>query len=202
MSKKQRKTDPCHCGSGDQFRHCHGAEEEAEEVNPITSRNPRRVFLMVVMVLSPLAIIAGLSQGEPEDTVNRVWSSEHGHYHNIDGGEIGAAPAPVPTPAATVVVGADGDGDADGDADAAPTVAVEPASTAPPGPAPPGKVWAPEHGHWHDADGTAESSGSRARPGSGQPWDHEYVIHRPDGAAPEGQVWSESHGHWHPSDGG
>lgn len=21
----------------------------------------------------------------------------------------------------------------------------------PPGPAPPGKVWSPEHGHWHDA---------------------------------------------------
>jgi hypothetical protein len=22
--------------------------------------------------------------------------------------------------------------------------------SAPPGPAPPGKVWSPEHGHWHD----------------------------------------------------
>lgn len=24
-------------------------------------------------------------------------------------------------------------------------------SNGPPGPAPPGKVWSPEHGHWHDA---------------------------------------------------
>ena len=24
--------------------------------------------------------------------------------------------------------------------------------TEPPGPAPPGKVWSPEHGHWHDDD--------------------------------------------------
>lgn len=32
-----------------------------------------------------------------------------------------------------------------------PTSAGTPAYTpAPPGPPPPGKVWSPEHGHWHD----------------------------------------------------
>jgi hypothetical protein len=192
MSKKQRKTDPCDCGSGEQFRYCHGAAAETDDTNPMETKNPRRVFMMVVMVLSPIAIIAGLSQGDPEDTVNRVWSSEHGHYHTLDGGEIGAAPAPAPEPAAAAVVGADDDG--------APAVADPPAVLSPPRGAPPGKVWDPEHGHFHDIDGGAASPGELPAIGE-RPWDHNYTIHRPEGEAPEGQVWSESHGHWHPTDG-
>ena len=173
MSKKQRKTDPCPCGSGQQFRYCHGAPEEAADENPIVQRNPRRVFLLVVLVLSPLAVLAGLSQGDPEDTVNRVWSPEHGHYHTLDGKEIGAV-----EPAA------------DGDEQAVQTPSSE---------APPGKVWSEEHGHWHDAE---QTEGVQDPAKEQMPWDHEYKLVRPDGPAPEGMVWSEAHGHWHPSDGG
>lgn len=183
MSKKQRKTDPCHCGSGTQFRYCHGAPQEVEEEAPLTQRNPRRVFLFLVLVLSPLAVLASFSQGQPEDTVNRVWSPEHGHYHTLDGREIGAAAA-APQAAAVDGEPAAPSGDAPD-----PTVA--------PGPAPPGKVWSPEHGHWHDADPEAG-----ADPLQNEPWDHQYRIERPDGPPPEGMTWSESHGHWHPSDGG
>lgn len=51
----------------------------------------------------------------------------------------------------------------------------------PPGPVPPGKVWSPEHGHWHDApiDPTAAP------------------VPQPPGPAPAGKVWSPEHGHWH-----
>jgi hypothetical protein len=60
----------------------------------------------------------------------KVWSTEHGHWHD-------AAPAQSPiridqTPRAPVTQ----------------TVANVPQ---PPGPVPPGKVWSKEHGHWHDA---------------------------------------------------
>jgi hypothetical protein len=55
----------------------------------------------------------------------------------------------------------------------------------PPGPAPEGKVWSPEHGHWHDAPGTTPAS----TPGQLTP--------QPPGPAPEGKVWVPEHGHWH-----
>ncbi len=54
----------------------------------------------------------------------------------------------------------------------------------PPGPAPPGKVWSPEHGHWHDA-----------RPAPATPG--QALVPRPPGPAPPGKVWSPEHGHWH-----
>jgi len=49
----------------------------------------------------------------------------------------------------------------------------------PPGEVPPGKVWSPEHGHWHDSN--------EAHPGAPQP----------EGDPPPGKVWSVEHGHWH-----
>ncbi len=53
----------------------------------------------------------------------------------------------------------------------------------PPGPAPPGKVWSPEHGHWHDAPATDQTQTGLTPP--------------PPGPAPAGKVWSAEHGHWH-----
>jgi hypothetical protein len=68
------------------------------------------------------------------------------------------------------------------------------AATPQPGPAPKGKVWSPEHGHWHDAPGAqattnpaGQPAGQTARP----------LTPQPDGPAPEGKVWSAEHGHWH-----
>lgn len=58
-----------------------------------------------------------------------------------------------------------------------------------PGPAPPGKVWSTEHGHWHDA---ADQPGGAASQGQSQPGSAQ-----PPGPAPEGKVWSAEHGHWH-----
>jgi hypothetical protein len=52
-----------------------------------------------------------------------------------------------------------------------------PIDRAQPGPAPEGKVWSEEHGHWHDL------------PPAGLP-------------ESEGRVWSEEHGHWHDAEGG
>jgi hypothetical protein len=54
------------------------------------------------------------------------------------------------------------------------------AGSQPPGPAPPGKVWSPEHGHWHDVSPTTSP-----------------VSAQPPGPAPPGKVWSPEHGHWH-----
>jgi len=61
----------------------------------------------------------------------------------------------------------------------------------PPGPAPAGKVWSAEHGHWHDA-----------APGAQPTKENPITFNRrnvpqPPGPVPAGKVWSPEHGHWH-----
>lgn len=54
---------------------------------------------------------------------------------------------------------------------------------APSGVAPPGKVWSPEHGHYHDAPFTTGPV--------------QVPLPQPTGAPRPGQVWSEEHQHYH-----
>lgn len=85
--------------------------------------------------------------------------------------------------------------------------AAQPASPVaqPDGPVPPGKVWSPEHGHWHDVAAPASRTPVRIETGnpaikietSNPPAgsDHESVT---SGQSPRpGMVWSAQHGHWH-----
>ena len=71
-----------------------------------------------------------------------------------------------------------------------------------PGPAPPGKVWSVEHGHWHDIGATPanpsaspikieQTSGVPLTPTVGR------NVPQPAGPVPPGKVWSPEHGHWH-----
>ena len=62
----------------------------------------------------------------------------------------------------------------------------------PPGPAPPGKVWSSEHGHWHDAPVTSIPQSIPLNPQSPT-----VPVSEPPGPAPPGKVWSPEHGHWH-----
>ena len=63
---------------------------------------------------------------------------------------------------------------------------------APAGPVPEGKVWSPDHGHWHNAAQPAKNANASAtvNPESG-------LYDPPAGPVPEGKVWSPEHGHWH-----
>jgi len=80
------------------------------------------------------------------------------------------ATAPVSTPAST------------------PAAAV---GTRPDGPAPAGKVWSEEHGHWHDAPPPLTGPGSVPVTQAG------VLSPQPPGPVPPGKVWSAEHGHWH-----
>lgn len=67
-----------------------------------------------------------------------------------------------------------------------------------PGPAPEGKIWSAEHGHWHDALGEQTTNNPFGQPfgqPAGQPANP--LTPQPDGPVPEGKVWSAEHGHWH-----
>ena len=60
-----------------------------------------------------------------------------------------------------------------------------------PGNTPPGKVWSPEHGHWHDAPAMSTPIVPQSSTGP---------TSEPPGPAPPGKVWSPEHGHWHDDD--
>jgi hypothetical protein len=85
-----------------------------------------------------------------------------------------------------------------------------------PGAAPAGKVWSPEHGHWHDAKSAGDSSPIKIDMNPSSPAvrtengairidgnalaaaaDEMRLPGQPDGPAPEGKVWSTEHKHWH-----
>jgi len=60
---------------------------------------------------------------------------------------------------------------------------------------PPGKVWSPEHGHWHDATATSTPLSTPLIPQPSTPSTES--TSEPPGPAPPGKVWSTEHSHWH-----
>jgi hypothetical protein len=86
---------------------------------------------------------------------------------------------------------------------------ARPGASQPPGPAPAGKVWSVDHGHWHDAPVQASipvntGSGPNAAQSIAQLQQQALAAQQqfkpgpqPPGPVPEGKVWSTEHGHWH-----
>jgi len=125
------RNDICPCGSGKKFKKCCGAVDTA--VEDTASR-----FFGVAAVAAGLMLVGGLFVwakalffDAPSST--KVWSAEHGHYHDASGAEPSAGGAGK--------VWSEEHGhyhDASGGELAA-------------GGAGAGKVWNEEHGHFHDA---------------------------------------------------
>jgi hypothetical protein len=103
----------------------------------------------------------------------KVWSAEHGHWHNT----IAAAGGVTVQPSAQAAQ--------------FPSATARPIATAD------GKVWSEEHQHWHDVakDGRVSDVRVMGRPVSAD--GRVAVAPQPPGPAPAGKVWSAEHGHWH-----
>ena len=136
--KKQNRNDLCHCGSGKKFKVCHASQTNSNfNQQWVIAGIIGGIFLLFFFMESgastatmntsiPTPVIpranAGSATPPPgEAPPGKVWSPEHGHWHNI------------PTTPAS-----------------APGIAPNLPQPQPPGETPPGKVWSPEHGHWHD----------------------------------------------------
>ena len=137
--KKQGRNDPCHCGSGKKFKNCHAGQ---------TNNNFNQQWVIVAIIGVIFLFFYFMDSGTSTTTINnsiptsvipqdrarsatpppgetppgKVWSPEHGHWHNISTNSTSMLPGAesnIPQPQ-------------------------------PLGEAPPGKVWSSEHGHWHD----------------------------------------------------
>ena len=122
---------PCPCGSGKKFKVCCAQKRTPSQWLALVS--------VTVFVVLAAWIVAGVLQRVNEGDVTadptRVWSAEHGHWHDV-GGSAEERPA-GPAPPGKVWSAEHGHWP----------------DSAPAGPTPAGKVWSAEHGHWHDASG-------------------------------------------------
>ena len=87
-----RRNDLCPCGSGEKYKRC------CEKGR--SSRLGPGALILAAIVLGGLAVTVFATLRAPESkTPQRVWSSEHGHWHNVDGQDPPATtgePAPQP----------------------------------------------------------------------------------------------------------
>ena len=77
---KPGRNDLCPCGSGKKYKKCHQAAESTGTV--------RGRFLMIAVGGAVMAaLVAGIMSftGERSTGTTRVWSTEHGHYHDANG---------------------------------------------------------------------------------------------------------------------
>ncbi|MGJ3233792.1 SEC-C metal-binding domain-containing protein [Marivirga sp.] len=96
MKKELGRNDPCHCGSGKKYKNCHMGKE--------TSGINNNKNLMYIAIFVVIIAIAGFSvyynsqqspvqnnrntqsgpvaQPPGEAPPGKVWSSEHGHWHD------------------------------------------------------------------------------------------------------------------------
>ena len=72
------RNDPCPCGSGKKFKQCHATKKD--QVSP--------VLIAVLIAGAVLAVIVIVSNVRQSSSAGRVWSAEHGHYHDASGREM------------------------------------------------------------------------------------------------------------------
>lgn len=75
---KVGRNDACPCGSGRKFKQCC----ESKRTGGVQSR----VIMLLIAAAIVAAILAGFSN-RGSGGGGGVWSAEHGHYHDANGGE-------------------------------------------------------------------------------------------------------------------
>ena len=79
---KTGRNEPCPCGSGKKYKNCHESKTSSSRTS--------QVLMVVVGAAVIAAIAAGVLSftGERERGTVRVWSAEHGHYHDANGVQV------------------------------------------------------------------------------------------------------------------
>ena len=87
-SAKADRNDPCPCGSGKKYKRCCAGKAE-------NSPTPLSQWVLIGVVALVLAaavstLASSLRSDTNDATPRRVWSQEHGHFHNL--GDTGRSP--------------------------------------------------------------------------------------------------------------
>jgi len=77
IKKQIRRNDPCHCGSGKKYKNCHqkSAEKSGKNLIYILGASFIGALILVIYILFS-------SDGANDSPPGKVWSPEHGHYHD------------------------------------------------------------------------------------------------------------------------
>ena len=141
---KLGRNEPCHCGSGKKYKHCHEPTKNTNN-NQYTIIGIIAVVMLVIIFINsdssnqtvPVTTSPLLNQGSTSNTSKpsgpappgKVWSQEHGHWHD----------APVSKSLTPKLLGKEGVN----------KITVPPIDKNKPAE---GKVWDEEHGHFHDKE--------------------------------------------------
>lgn len=74
---KVGRNDLCPCGSGKKFKQC------CEAKTGQMSRGARMMLLALAGLVVAGLVLAVTSATRDDGGVRRVWSAEHGHYHDV-----------------------------------------------------------------------------------------------------------------------
>lgn len=69
------RNEPCPCGSGLKFKHC-----------CLNRPDRASMYMRILMGIAILVLLAGVAIAflhEPGEQGRRVWSAEHGHWHDV-----------------------------------------------------------------------------------------------------------------------
>jgi hypothetical protein len=81
---KPGRNDPCPCGSGKKYKKCHEQKQQP-------GWRSSRILMLVVGGVVAAAIataVASFNSAPSTPAGERIWSSEHGHYHNANGVQV------------------------------------------------------------------------------------------------------------------
>ena len=202
---KPNRNDPCPCGSGRKTKHCCGER----------SQKKGRALPIIAMVVVAGLVIASVFAGSDEEkpfparsaapaTTNaaatpqsqpagaapegKVWSTEHGHWHDAPAVKIESS---LQTGGENLTASVDTKLPVDGEERG-------------------GLVWNAAHNHWHEKDGAPgqpvpnapinRHDIPRVTVGGGTATQGFNPVPQPPGPVPAGKVWSSIHGHWHDLD--
>ena len=204
MSAGISRNDPCPCGSKKKYKNCCGRKGFRVDLKLF-----KRIIIVVVVIAAAAwagkkyvfvpedvePLINPLSNQEKRvqpltpqppgpPPPGKIWSPEHGHWHNTATGTAAGDSAFYPKPVGLPPPGKVWSYEHGHwhDSSYTGTENFKPGPP-PPGLPPPGKVWSYEHGHWHDSSYTGAENFKPGPP--------------PPGSPPPGKVWSYEHGHWH-----
>jgi hypothetical protein len=79
MARRPGRNEPCPCGSGRKFKQCCESKRDGF---------PSSVLALLIAGVIIAALLVAFSSARSSTGQGRVWSPEHGHYHDASGREV------------------------------------------------------------------------------------------------------------------